>query len=226
MLPKLNKSRFQFLAFTVSLLLLWYLGRLFPIDTQGLQKWLERYPLFARGAWFIVLYVVITFFVFVSKDFFWLAGALLFGAVYSTLFIVISETINAFILFYFSRSLGKGYLDQALGGMYKKLDEKLAGMHFFWLFVFRAAPLIPYRFLDLAAGLTSVRFKKYLAAVILGTPLKTFWMQTILVGVGQNIYSHPYAVGEYLISHKGLYVFSLVYLLLVVLAFLKIKHTI
>jgi uncharacterized membrane protein YdjX (TVP38/TMEM64 family) len=221
---KKYKQELGFIILIAALLILWYLGSFFNIDTKALQRSLEGYPLFFSGILFILLYVAVTFFVFFSKDLFWLMGAVLFGAYYSTLFIWASEIINAFILFYLARYLGRSYVDKSLKGRFKELNEKLVRVNFFWLFIFRAVPLVPYRFLDLTMGLTRIHFSKYLAAVILGTPFKTFWMQYILTGVGQNIYKNPYAVAEYLLSNKTLFLFSLIYILLVILVVLKIKH--
>jgi uncharacterized membrane protein YdjX (TVP38/TMEM64 family) len=221
---KRHKPELRLIMLIAGLLLLWVMGRFFNLNTQTLQSVLERYPLFLRGFVFIILYVVVTFFVFFSKDFFWLAGAVLFGAVTSTLFIFISEVLNAFILFYLARSLGRAYVDKRLSPRYRKLDEKLGKINFFWLFLLRAVPLIPYRFLDLTAGLTKIHFSRYLAAVVLGTPLKIFWMQSILTAVGENIYKNPSAVVEYFLSHNTLFVFSLIYVLFVILVFIKITR--
>ncbi|MFH1458172.1 MAG: VTT domain-containing protein [Candidatus Omnitrophota bacterium] len=221
---KRHKSEIGFFILVMAFFLLWFMGRFFNLDSLALQTGLENYPLFLRGLTFIILYVVVTFFAFFSKDFFWLAGALLFGAFYSTLFIFISEVINAFILFYLARFLGRAYVDGRLVGRYRELDEKLARVNFFWLFLLRAVPLIPYRFLDLAAGLTRIHFRRYLAACILGTPLKTFWMQSILTAIGDNIYKNPSVVVEYFLKHQGLLILSLLYFLLVILVALKITH--
>ncbi|MFH0826702.1 MAG: VTT domain-containing protein [Candidatus Omnitrophota bacterium] len=219
-----HQAEIGFFVLVATFFLLWFMGRFFNLDTSSLQAALARFPLFLRGLLFIVLYVAVTFFVFFSKDFFWLAGALLFGAATSTLLIFISELINAFILFFLARFLGRAYVDKRLSDRYRKLDEKLAGLPFFWLFLMRAVPLIPYRFLDLAAGLTRLRFRRYLAACILGTPLKTFWIQSILVSVGDNIYKNPYAVAEYFLDHQTLLFLSFLYVLGVILVVFKMAH--
>ena len=75
---KRDKSRIGFFVLVAALILLWFMGRFFNLDTLSLKNALARFPLPLRGLIFIFLYVVVTFFVFFSKDFFWLAGALLF----------------------------------------------------------------------------------------------------------------------------------------------------
>lgn len=207
----------------IAILLIWYLGRYPHIDTGALQKSLQKLPLFYSGIVFIALYVVITFFVFFSKDVFWLTGALSFGVIYSTLFICIAEVINAFILFYLARHLGRAYIEKSLSQKYRHLDERLGNINFFWLFIFRVAPLIPYRFLDLAVGLTKVHFRRYILAVILGSPIKMFWIQYILSGLGKSIFDNPYALVGYFLNNKSLLMFSFMYFVLFILVALKIR---
>ena len=221
---KREKHEVEFLALALFLASLWYLGRFLTFDTRAIEESLKTYPLFYSSILYILLYVIITFFLFFSKDVFWLSGAVLFGAGLSTLFICIAEIINASILFHIARRFGRGYVEKKIPEKYKHLDEKLGRINLFWLFIFRAAPLIPYRFLDLGAGLTRISFRKYLVAVIVGSPVKMFWIQYILYGVGKNILNSPQALVEYFLHNKTLLLFSLVYLLLIILAVLKIEE--
>ena len=215
--------KFQLLILIIALLVIWYLGRYLHIDTSSMQKSLQSLPLYLSALLFIILYVVITFFVFFSKDIFWVTSAVIFGPFYSGLFIFIAEVINAFILFFLARNLGRAYVARFLEGKYESLDRRLGKISFFWLFIFRAAPLIPYRFLDLAAGLTKINFKRYLAAVILGSPVKIFWIQYILFGVGRSALENPSLLTDYFLNNKALLSFSFIYVILVMMVFFKIN---
>lgn len=219
---KKYKRDFGFGALVITLILIWYLGRYTHLDISFLKHLLEKLTPTLSAAVYILLYVVVTFFIFFSKDLFWLVAALLFGPYWGALFICIAETINAGILFYLARFLGRGYVEDKLSRRYKYLDEKLGRISIIWLFVFRAAPLIPFRFLDLAAGLTKMKFRKYLLAVILGTPVKMLWIEYILCAVGQSIFNNPDALRAYLLSNRPLLLFSFIYIILVVMAIFKI----
>jgi uncharacterized membrane protein YdjX (TVP38/TMEM64 family) len=220
---KKYKSGFGFLLLVISIFLLWYLGRFLHLDIQSIRKPLESLPLFVSSFVFVILYVVVTFFVFFSKDIFYLAGALIFGPILSAVLIFISEALNACILFYCSRYLGRQFVRDSLSGKYQRLDERLGEVSLFWLFIFRAAPLIPYRFLDMAAGLTRMRFRKYFAAVLLGSFLKIFWIQFILYGVGESVISNPSALTGYFLNNQPVFLFSLLYLVLVGMVIYKIR---
>ena len=199
-----------------------YLGRYLNIDTKTIQNSLSGFPLAYSAILYVIFYVILTFFIFFSKDVFWLVGAVLFGAYLSTLLIWVAEIINAFILFNLARHLGRSFVDHHLDEKYRHLDEKLGRLSFFWLFIFRAAPLIPHRFLDLGAGLTKIKFRRYLMAVIFGTPFKIFWIQYILAGVGASVFNNPSALVGYFLSNKILFIISLIYPLLVIAVAFKL----
>ncbi|MCM8797778.1 MAG: VTT domain-containing protein [Candidatus Omnitrophica bacterium] len=222
-LNRAQRHKLGFIVFLLFVLLTWYSARIWRPDTAGLERLLAKLPLYYSGILYIVLYVVVTFFIFFSKDVFWIIGALLFKPFLATVFICIAETINAFILFYLARYLGRGYVSRQVSKKYKTIDRKIGKISLFWLFIFRAAPLIPYRFMDLAAGLTRIRFRKYLIAVIVGSPIKMFWIEYVLYGVGANIIKNPQAIVGYFASNKILLSFSLVYVLLVILVIMKLK---
>ncbi len=220
---KRYKHEIEFLILVIAITVFWYLGRLFHIDTEAIERSLKGSPLLYSSIIYIILYVVVTFFIFFSKDLFWLMGAVLFGVTLSTVLICIAEVINAAILFNLTRHLGRAYVEKRVTGKYREFDEKLGRINFFWLFIFRAAPLIPYRFMDLGAGLTRIHFRKYITAVILGSPVKMFWIQYILYGVGKSIFDNPAILVDYFLNNKGLLLLSLVYVGLVIMAVLKIE---
>jgi uncharacterized membrane protein YdjX (TVP38/TMEM64 family) len=216
------RQEIRFIVFLSALFLLWYLGRYFKLDIPAFEGSLSGLPLILSTVFYILLYVVVTFFIFFSKDLFWLMGALLFGPFLSASLICVAELINACILFYASRFLGRGYVEKKLSKRHRFLDEKLSGLNVFWLIIFRAAPLVPYRFLDLAAGLTGMRFKKYFIAVFLGTPLKIFWIQYIIYAVGKSALSDPRAITEYFLNNKALFFFSFIYIIFVIMVIFRI----
>jgi uncharacterized membrane protein YdjX (TVP38/TMEM64 family) len=215
--------KIKFFIFIIAIAVTWYLGRFFHIDMKAVEASLRRFPVFYSGLAFIILYVTVTFFVWLSKDIFRFMAAVLFGASLSTIFIWVAETVNAFVLFYAARYLGRDFVAEKLGAGQKDLDGKLARVNFFWLFLFRAVPLVPFRFLDLACGLTKISFRRYLLAVILGSPLRIFWVQYVLAGVGESIFTKPDALTGYLLANRALFSFSLIYVLLVILVALRLK---
>lgn len=216
------KDKIRFLIFVGALILFFLLGKYLHIDFDNLQTSLSQISIFYRGLLFVILYVVITFFVWLSKDIFYLLGVVAFGPYISAGLIYVAEVINAFILFWLARYLGRSYVEESFGKRYKGLDERLGNIGFIWLFIFRATPIIPYRFLDLALGLTKISFLKYILAVIFGSPLKVFWVQYILGAVGKDVFN-PYKMAEYFLKSKVLFILSFIYIILVMAIAFKIK---
>ena len=217
-------NKMKFITFIIILILLMAMGRYFHIDVERLQASLAKYPVLLAGIIFVVLYVVVTFFIWLSKDIFRISAAVLFGPILSTIFVFIAELINVLILFNFSRFLGRGFVEEYLKGSAKNLDGKIARVNFLWLFIFRTVPLIPFRFMDLAAGLTKLSLRKYLIVAVLGSPARIFWLQCILATVGKGIFAKPEVMINYLMLNKSAFIFTFVYLVLAIVVLLKLKQ--
>lgn len=215
MLSERSKNTIRLILLVVIFFTLWYLGRFFQVDREAIEKSLLAIPMFYRGLIYIFLYVIVTFFIWFSKDLFWVIGALLFGAFLSAGLVWIAEIINACILFSLARSLGRSYVERLLKGRLDHLEQRLNRRGFFWFFIFRAVPTIPYRFLDLGAGLTSIPMRKYMAAVILGSFPKILWIQSVLYAAGNAIWSNPLVLADYFLKNKNLFIFSIIYLIVV-----------
>jgi len=220
----MHKSKLKFLVLILFIIMLLVTGRYFNLDIDQIKGFLARFPLWQSGLLFVTLYVTVTFFIWLSKDIFRIAAALLFGPAISTLFVFISETINAVVLFHFSRFLGRGFVEESLKGKSKSLDEKISKASLGWLFVFRGVPLIPFRFMDMAAGLTDISFRKYFLVVIVASPLRIFWLQFILAAVGKAALTNFQITSHYLASNKPIFIFTFIYLLLMILVAMKLKE--
>ncbi|MCK9595057.1 MAG: VTT domain-containing protein [Candidatus Omnitrophica bacterium] len=219
-----NKDKLKFVIFLAALALLWYLGGKFPVDSNPIRETLSKYPVILSGLVFILAYVTVTFFIWFSKDIFRLIAAVLFGPLLSAGLVLLAETVNAFILFHLARYMGRGYVEHSQQKGLKSWDRRLANAGLPWLFIFRSAPLIPFRFMDLAMGLTGISFRKYLLIVLLGSFLRILWIQYVLAGVGQAALGDPKAIAQYFNSHSGIFVASLIYLALAIAVLVKLKH--
>jgi len=219
----INSNKAKFLIFALFLFLAWFLGRYTRIDIQALQEYLRVFPGILSGVIFVALYVAVTFFVWFSKDLLRLLAALLFGAFQSGIWVSIAEIANAAILFFLARKMGRSFVEASLKGKYRQLDQRLGKVSFIWLFLFRAAPLIPFRFMDLAAGLTNISFRRYMFAVILGSPLRIFWVQYILAAVGRRVFGNPSLLIDYFLNNRALLILSLIYPVLVIAVALKLR---
>ena len=219
---------FLLIAFLIGL---WFLGKAFQIDLDKVHAWLARYPLWISGAGFIALYVGITTLLWVGTiDFFRTTAAFLFGPYWSTLFVYIAEILNASILFMISRKLGREFVEHKFHLKEKDLRYTKSDSGFWWALALRLNPLVPFRFMDLGFGLTKLSFPKYFTAVVLGSPLRIFWLQFIIAGVGEIMFQDKAALVNYLLSHtnvlflSGIYFVGVVVLTIVAIVASAIKR--
>ena len=207
-----SNPAFRFSLFIAFLVGLWFLGQAFHIDIDRIRAWLARYPLWLSGSLFVALYVGITTFLwFGTIDFFRTTSAILFGPFISTLLVYIAEVCNASILFMISRKLGREFVEQRFHIKKKDLKYTQDNAGFWWALALRMNPLVPLRLLDLGFGLIDLSFTKFFLSVALGLPLRIFWLQLILAGVGEAVFKDPKAVMTYLLEHVNIIVFSGIY---------------
>jgi len=185
-----------------------------------------------QGITFSCLYSAVTFFAWPAKDFFKIIGAFLFGAVASTFFIWIAELINAAVLFHMSRRLGQDFVESRTKGKWINFSNKVDKIGFGDLLALRAIILVPFRFSDLGFGLSKISFRKYFAAVALGSPIRILMVQFFLVILGDSISGNPILMAniliEYLFTHPNvfgiLFIFSLIYLIATVILIFRLKR--
>ncbi len=201
-----------FLIFAAFLILAWSLGRLFPLDEAALRRPLAAVPPAAAGAVFVVLYILVTFFLWFSKDVFRLGAALMFGPLVSTLLVLVAELGNCAVLFFFARRMGKEYVERSLPAGVRGVYDRGGRMGLASLAVIRCAPVFPFRFLDLGAGLSSIPFRRYFTASLIGSPLRIFWLQLVFSLCGTAVLKGPQVLGGYLSAHPGVMLFNLLYI--------------
>ena len=198
-----------------------FLGQYFHLDIDRWQEKMLAYPLIFSGPLFIGIYVASTLLIlFGPKDVLRISSALVFGAQISTIFVTIAEIVNASILFFMARILGREYVEKrfkfyASHSAYEAPKET----SFLSLMALRVNPLVPFRFMDIGVGLTNVPFFKYFLVMILLTPLRVYWLQMIIEDVGSGIFKNPKLVVTYLTSQPAMLRFSAKYFLLVVVLF-------
>ena len=195
----------------------------FKVDLEDIRVFLQRLSVWKAVVIYALIYVLSSIFIPLSKDIIKVVGAISLGAVLSSLGIWIAEIINATLFFCLARYLGRGFLAARLKGRAKIIDQRIGSSGFKGILILRLVPLIPYRALDLLVGLTSLGFIQYFVIAVIGSPLRIFWIQYILAGVGIGIFKNPAALVDYMMTNKIVFVWSLIYLILVIIVGLRLK---
>ncbi|MGD9014809.1 MAG: VTT domain-containing protein [Candidatus Omnitrophota bacterium] len=195
----------------------------FKIDWEGMRFYLEGVSVWRAAIIYTLIYVLVSIFLILAKDILKIIGAICLGAVLSSLCIWMAEVINTVVLFSLARYLGRGFVQARLKGNARRIDQRIGSSGFKGFLILRLVPLIPYRVLDLLAGLSSFSFFQYFVIAVIGSPLRIFWVQYILAGVGVAIFNNPAVLVEYIMNHKIILAWSLVYLILVIVVGFRLR---
>ena len=204
-IPRKSTHQRRFLALILFVACFLALSRFVHFDQQTFQDYLQGFPLFWSGLIFILLYVGLTFFVWVGpKDVLRVVGAFLFGPYLSTLIVWVGEMGNACVMFSFSRHFGRGYVAERMPGKMQRLDQVIAEKSFWRIFFLKFFPIVPFRFSDLAFGLTRIPLKKYLLISAVASPLRIFVIQFFLA-LGMDTILNPAKLSVYLQDHPSIF---------------------
>ncbi len=210
----MNKNpTFRFFFLIALLLFFWFSSQVVHIDLHYFRLLFTGLPLAVAGFLYILIYVGVTTLVwFGTIDFFRITGAIMFGPYWSSLFVWIAETANAGILFHLSRRLGREFVQQKFHLKEKDLQYSKQHGGFWRVFVLRINPLVPFRFMDIGFGLSRIEFSKYFWGVVLGSPLRIFWLQYVIFGIEKTVFSNPQALMDYFQRNPQTFAFSALYL--------------
>jgi uncharacterized membrane protein YdjX (TVP38/TMEM64 family) len=218
---QLSKPSTQFWLLVVILLVTVFIGYMFDFDKSLWADYFNRIPFLVAGALFIAAYVGITSVIWLSKDLLRIVGAVVFGAYWSTLFIWIGELVNAAIFFHISRRMGRAYVEEKFHIRKGRLDRAGRSMGVWHIFILRN--ILPFKIADLAYGLTSCSFRKYLIVSAIALPARIFIVQLLCAALGMSALN-PAKVEIFILENWHLFVFSFFYLIiafLVVMLFRK-----
>ena len=155
--------------------LCWYLGTL--ISPQELQSALQGLGSWA-SAGYIGLFTVLPAFFF-PVAVLALAGGLLFGLWWGSLYTFLGAIVNCALMFLMARYLGRekirGLIQRKLSHQWQKRLEGLAGREgFLLLIILRLIPAVPYNLINYAFGLSAMNYPTYILASAIGIIPGTF----------------------------------------------------
>ncbi|MDP8256907.1 MAG: VTT domain-containing protein [Candidatus Alcyoniella australis] len=130
-----------------------------------------------------------------GRDLFKIAAAVIFGWLWSTLAIWIGEMVSALASFWLARIGGRSAVGWILGTRADTIDRMAIKFSPWAVFVARLLPITPYRYFNLACGLTAMPFGNYLVGSIPGTLLRTAFFQYLLVLGGAWLISENVGLG-------------------------------
>ncbi len=188
----------KFLLFAALIVSFIALGRMFDFDPASSRAFLAQHSPLLSSFIFLVLYVVGTFFIWVGpKDVLRVASALVFGAMWSSILVYIGEMLNMVTMFWFSRKMGRAFIEQKMHGRMQQIDEAVSNTRTATIFFMKFYPYVSFRVLDLGYGLSSISFRKYAIISLVAAPIRVYMVQYFLsLGLGTAL--NFVALQEYL----------------------------
>lgn len=121
----------------------------------------------AAAAVFALLYALLTV-VMTPGTVGTLAAGALFGFVTGFAVVMVGATLGALAAFGVGRRLGRDAVQTLAGPRLREIDEWLGRNGFTAMLTMRLLPIFPFNALNYAAGLSSLRFRSYALATVLG----------------------------------------------------------
>jgi uncharacterized membrane protein YdjX (TVP38/TMEM64 family)/rhodanese-related sulfurtransferase len=131
-------------------------------DAAALQVWVEGAGA-AGPLLFMAVYALATV-LFLPGSVITLAGGVLFGPVWGTVYNLTGATVGAALAFLIARYLAAGWVTQRTGGRMKQLVDGVEQEGWRFVAFVRLVPLFPFNLLNYALGLTRIRFWHYVLA--------------------------------------------------------------
>jgi uncharacterized membrane protein YdjX (TVP38/TMEM64 family) len=137
------------------------------IQPETIQDFLHR-----LGVWapiiYVLLYTIGTVLLLPSTPLN-LSGGALFGLWWGTFWTTIAAILAAVVSFYYSRTIGRDWVQKKFGDRIQTLDAEIQQGGLFYIFAIRLLPIIPYGIVNFVAGLTSISLRDYFLGTFLGT---------------------------------------------------------
>lgn len=168
-MKKINKRYIFFLLFALLTILTWQLSMAF--SPQELETFLSDWGAGAPLA-YMVLWIVLPVFFF-PVPVLALAGGLLFGLFWGSLYTFLGAILNCSLMFLLARFVGreqvKALIQRKLSAQWQKRLETTGGKQgFLLLIILRLIPAVPYNLINYTFGLTDMTFGAYLFGSAMG----------------------------------------------------------
>ncbi|OGP23495.1 MAG: hypothetical protein A2X99_07465 [Deltaproteobacteria bacterium GWB2_55_19] len=165
--PRVNRAGIKVLALAALLAAVIVSVRVFGLgdylDEERLRVWIASFGIWGPVAYLVIYSIAPS--LMVPGLPLTVAGGILFGPLWGSVYTIIGATIGASIAFLIARYLGRDWVKSRVeGSRLKELDRKVGEEGWKIVAFTRLIPLFPYNALNYAFGLTRVGFLDYLWA--------------------------------------------------------------
>lgn len=117
---------------------------------------------------YMLIYIVITATSFPAAALFTITGGFLFGSAWGSLYVVLSATVGATILFFAAKTAFADALAKKAGGGLSKFKKGFQNGAFSYLLILRLVPLFPFWLVNIVPALLNVSARTFIIATFIG----------------------------------------------------------
>jgi len=164
MIKSRTKNLLKLLIFILLLVIVGMLSRLLGLsqylEQEKLTEWVKGFGLVGPLVYILVFATAPS--LFLPGLPITIAGGVVFGPVWGTVYASIGSTLGAGAAFLISRYFARRQIKNLLGPRLLAIDEGVEKKGWIYVAITRLIPLFPYNLLNYAFGLTRIRFYEYL----------------------------------------------------------------
>lgn len=137
------------------------------IDIYTIRDYINSFKIFAPIVYIVMFAIVpLTFF---PDSILAISSGLIFGFYKGYIYTTIGALLGGSIAFFLARYIGYDLLKKISNDKLSKIEKLINANGFYIIFLLRLIPLFPFDIISYGAGLTSVDYKQFLLATLLGT---------------------------------------------------------
>jgi uncharacterized membrane protein YdjX (TVP38/TMEM64 family) len=159
---------------------------------DALHAWADTHPVLAPLA-FMGIYLVFVAISLPGAEVLSMTGGLLFGVVWGTVYIVISATLGATLLFLMAKTTLSDDLPAKAGPWLRRMQAGFQDNALSYLLVLRLIPLVPFFIMNLVPAFLGVSWQTYVLGTFIGIIPGTF----VYASVGAGLDSFFVAGGDF-----------------------------
>lgn len=137
------------------------------IDVEDIQVYVSSFGKLAPIV-YIIMFALVPLTLF-PDSILAIGGGIVFGLAKGYIYTVIGALIGASISFYISRKLGRNFVKKITNEKLDNIENIINSKGFFVVLILRLIPLFPFDIISYSAGLTSIKYKDFFMATIIGT---------------------------------------------------------
>lgn len=137
-----------------------YFGLMQYLEQERLKEWVDSFGGIAPLIYILIFATAPS--LFLPGLPITLAGGVIFGPLWGTVYASIGSTLGAGIAFLIARYFARKQIEALLGPRFQAVDEGVQKRGWIYVATTRLIPLFPYNLLNYAFGLSKIRFLEYL----------------------------------------------------------------